>query len=120
MLSTTSHYKAQRAALINEDRSLRREFLQTNFYSDKEREADKILRAIRASEAATIWNEEHISIPHPFPGMEFLTGMWVRTQRDRVLIFLGKPIIMKTKIFEILSKACHTHLFYRQDFLMTI
>ena len=131
MLLTTSDYEAQRAALINEDRSLRREFLRTDLYSDKEREADKILRAIRASEAATIWNQEHPSIPHPFPGMEFLTGMWVRTQRDRspdptptnLQYFLGKPIIMKTKIFEILSKACHTHLFYWQfssDFLMTI
>jgi adenosine deaminase CECR1 len=73
MLST-SDYEAQRAILIDEDRSLRREFLQTDLFPDKEREADKILRAIRASEAAGIWNEEHPSIPHPFPGMEFLTG----------------------------------------------
>ena len=69
-------YEAQRISLINEDRSLRREFLRIDLYSEKEREGDKILRAIRASEAATIWNEEHPSIPHPFPGMEFLTGMW--------------------------------------------
>ena len=69
-------YEIQRASLIDEDRSLRREFLRTDLKnSDKEKEADKILRAIRASEAATIWNEEHPSIPHPFPGMEFLTGM---------------------------------------------
>jgi adenosine deaminase CECR1 len=70
-------YEAQRASLIDEDRSLRREFLRTGLYSDKEKEADKILRAIRASEAASIWNEEYPSIPHPFPGMEFLTGTWV-------------------------------------------
>ena len=76
MLSTTD-YEAQRASLIDEDRSLRREFLRTDLCSEKEREADKVLRAIRASETATIWNEEHPSIPHPFPGMEFLTGMCV-------------------------------------------
>ena len=46
-------------------------------YSEKEREANKILRAIvRASDAATIWNKEHPSILLPFPGMEF-SGMWV-------------------------------------------
>ena len=76
MLSTTD-YEAQRASLIDEDRSLRREFLRAHLYSDREKEADKILRTIRASEATTIWNEEHPSIPHPFPGMEFLTGMCV-------------------------------------------
>jgi adenosine deaminase CECR1 len=70
-------YESLRSSLIDEDRSLRREFLRTDLYSDSEKKADKILRAIRALEAATIWNEEHPSIPHPFPGMEFLTGMWV-------------------------------------------
>ena len=68
-------YETLRASLVDEDRSLRREFLRTDSCSDKEKQADKILRAIRASEAATIWNEEHPSIPHPFPGMDFLTGM---------------------------------------------
>jgi len=75
MLSTVD-YEAQKALLIDQDRSLRREILRTELCSDKEREADKILRAIRASETAGIWNEEHPSIPHPFPGMEFLTGKW--------------------------------------------
>ena len=33
-------------------------------YSEKEKGADKILRAIvRASDAATIWNKEHPSVP---------------------------------------------------------
>jgi adenosine deaminase CECR1 len=77
ILQMTTDYKTQRALFINEDRSLRREFLWTNLRSDKESEADEILRAIRASEAAGIWNEEHPSIPHPFPGMEFLTGIRV-------------------------------------------
>ena len=85
-MSLIADYEAQRASLIDEDRSLRREFLRTDLYTDKEREADKILRAIRASEAATIWNEEHPSIPHPFPGMEFLTGKWA-LKRNQILIF---------------------------------
>ncbi|KAF8969728.1 hypothetical protein BDZ97DRAFT_1794869 [Flammula alnicola] len=98
--ASISDFQAQRTALIENDRSLRREYLPTNKRSDKEIEADKIVRRIRALEADTIWKEEHPSIPHPFPGMEFLTG---------------KSIIMKTRIFEILSKMpkgalLHAHL----------
>ena len=85
-MSLIADYEAQRASLIDDDRSLRREFLRADLYSDKEREADKVLRAIRASEAATIWSEERPSIPHPFPGMEFLTGMSV-LKRNQVFIF---------------------------------
>ena len=111
-------YETLRTSLIDEDRSLRREFLRTHLYSDKEKEADKILRAIRASEAATIWNEEHPSIPHPFPGMEFLTGMWDFKKKSYFNLqyhYVGKRIIMKTKVFEILSKACHSLLFISID-----
>ena len=108
---TPANYAAQRALLIDEDRSLRREFLRTDSYSDKEKEADKILRTIRALEATTIWNEEHPSIPHPFkfPGMGFLTGMWFPKQWDaNPQYFTGKHIIMKTKVFEILSKVYYS------------
>ena len=84
-MSSIADYEAQRALLIDDDRSLRREFLRIELRSDKEKEADNILRAIRASEAATIWKEDHPSIPHPFPGMEFLTGM-LSTQRNQILI----------------------------------
>ena len=79
---STANYAAQRASLIDKDRSLRREFLRTGLYSDQEKKADKILRAIRASEAATIWNQDYPSIPHPFPGMEFLTGMQVLKETE--------------------------------------
>ena len=52
-------------------------FYGLTLYSEKEKEADKILRAIvRASNTATIWNKEHPSVPLPVPGMEF-SGMWV-------------------------------------------
>ena len=117
-------YETLRTSLIDEDRSLRREFLRTHLYSDKEKEADKILRAIRASEAATIWNEEHPSIPHPFPGMEFLTGMWDFKKKSYFNLqyhYVGKRIIMKTKVFEILSKACRSLLLlFIDDPLMNI
>ncbi|KAF9555864.1 Metallo-dependent hydrolase [Agrocybe pediades] len=99
--SAIDTFLSARASLIQEDRSLRREFSSPNPpRSDKEVEADKIVRKIRAHEAATIWKEEHPSVPHPFPGMEFLTG---------------KSIIVKTKLFEILSKMpkgalLHAHL----------
>ena len=74
-MSLLAEYQAQRASLIDNDRSLRRENLTVHLRSDKELEADRIVRKIRAKEAETIWKEEHPSIPHPFPGMEFLTGM---------------------------------------------
>jgi adenosine deaminase CECR1 len=65
-------YKEARAALIHEDRYLRRD---TQIkHSDAEVKADQIIRDIRTAEASTIWMQEHESIPHPFPGMEFLTG----------------------------------------------
>ncbi|KAF8912035.1 hypothetical protein CPB84DRAFT_1812196 [Gymnopilus junonius] len=95
-----AEYQTQRASLIGNDRSLRRENLTAGLRSDKEFEADRIIRKIRALEAETIWKEEHPSIPHPFPGMEFLTG---------------RSIIVKTQLFEILSKMpkgalLHAHL----------
>ncbi|KAF8163526.1 hypothetical protein B0H34DRAFT_327265 [Crassisporium funariophilum] len=95
-----AEYQAQRAALIHDDRSLRREYSRAHLWSDKEIEADKIVRRIRTHEAETIWKEDHPSVPHPFPGMEFLTG---------------KSIIMRTRLFEILSKMpkgalLHAHL----------
>ena len=71
-----SEYQLQRASLIDEDRSLRREFLSSHLRSAKEIEADKIVRKIRALEAETVWKQDHPSIPHPFPGMEFLTGVF--------------------------------------------
>jgi hypothetical protein len=83
-----SEYQSQRSSLVNEDRSLRREFLPSNLKarSDREVEADKIVRRIRSQEAETIWRQEYPLIPHPFPGMEFLTGNVFELQprfRDR-------------------------------------
>jgi adenosine deaminase CECR1 len=79
MSSTTalSGYREKRATLIVQDRSLRRENLRVKAFTLNETKADEILRRIRADEEATIWKEEHASIPHPFPGMEFLTGEYL-------------------------------------------
>jgi len=67
-------YQMQRASFIDEGTSLRREFLSAHLRSVKEIDADRIVRKIRALEAETIWKQDHPTIPHPFPGMEFLTG----------------------------------------------
>jgi hypothetical protein len=69
-------YQEARAALIHEDRYLRRDMHIK--HSDAEKKADQIIRDIRTEEASTIWMQEHESILHPFPGMEFLTGAsWI-------------------------------------------
>lgn len=79
IISSFSDYQSQRSSLINDDRSLRREYLPSNLklISVKEAEADRIVRRIRSQEAETIWREENTSVPHPFPGMEFLTGTFL-------------------------------------------
>ncbi|TFK42361.1 hypothetical protein BDQ12DRAFT_676083 [Crucibulum laeve] len=95
-----AEYHAKRYELIQEDRALRRELKGSALRTDVELKADEVIRRIRAEEAESIWKEEYTSIPHPFPGMEFLTG---------------KSIIMKTKLFKILNKMpkgalLHAHL----------
>ena len=67
-------YQRERAALIVEDRSLRRDRLVRP--SPLELQADQAVRNIRAEEASSIWQQGNDSIPHPFPGMEFLTGVY--------------------------------------------
>ncbi|KAJ8473573.1 hypothetical protein ONZ45_g16248 [Pleurotus djamor] len=98
--STVEEYAQARAALVAEDRRLRRD----HNYAPTEREeaADRVIRAIRAKEATTVWGAEHPDIPHPFPGMEFLTG---------------RSVIVQTQIYDILTKASmpkggllHAHL----------
>ncbi|KAJ7286068.1 hypothetical protein C8J57DRAFT_656702 [Mycena rebaudengoi] len=91
-------YMEQRAALIQHDRSLRSDH--SCEITAAEAKADTIVRAIRASEATSIWGADHPDIPHVFGGMEFLTG---------------RSIILKTKLFELLVKMpkgalLHAHL----------
>jgi adenosine deaminase CECR1 len=42
--------------------------------TSSEIKADQVVRKIRAAEAKSIWGADYDSVPHPFPGMEFLTG----------------------------------------------
>jgi hypothetical protein len=67
-----SQYDASRRELIAQDRGLRVDHLRS--WSDQEKRADEIVRDIRSEEANTVWNADYPNIPHPFPGMEFLTG----------------------------------------------
>lgn len=73
MANTLEQYAKARQALIAEDRRLRRD--STREPSEDELKADKVVREIRAAEAVLVWGAEHPDIPHPFPGMEFLTGI---------------------------------------------
>ncbi|KZT26495.1 adenosine deaminase-related growth [Neolentinus lepideus HHB14362 ss-1] len=98
--SSIHEYIAKREAFINDERTLRREHARLKACSDVEAQADRIIRKIRKEEALTIWSEESDSIPHIFPGMEFLTS---------------RDIIVKTKLFNILTKMpkgalLHAHL----------
>ncbi|KAJ6502309.1 hypothetical protein C8R45DRAFT_1060609 [Mycena sanguinolenta] len=94
-----AHYKQERAALIDHDRSLRRDNSESKV-SPSEANADAIIRQLRDVENQSVWAAEHEGVPHPFPGMEFLTG---------------RRIILKTKLFKILAKMpkgglLHAHL----------
>ncbi|KAF8891209.1 hypothetical protein BD779DRAFT_1670856 [Infundibulicybe gibba] len=99
-MSGLLEYQSLRSNLIQEDRSLRREFSRIRSRTELEVHADAIIRKIRAEEASSIWTVESESVQHPFPGMEFLTG---------------RSIIEKTRLFEILGKMpkgalLHSHL----------
>ncbi|KAJ7272018.1 hypothetical protein B0H12DRAFT_1092439 [Mycena haematopus] len=92
-------YKQERAALIDRDRSLRRDNSEAKV-SPSEAKADAIIRELRQAENKSVWAADHEGVPHPFPGMEFLTG---------------RSIILKTKLFKILAKMpkgglLHAHL----------
>lgn len=90
--SELAAYRGRRAALISDDRSYRRD-IRTQL-SEAEVKAEKVVREIRALEASTIWKQEHPSIPHPFPGMEFLTGT-ILSLRSRTLCLMA--LLSRTK-----------------------
>ncbi|THU77915.1 adenosine deaminase-related growth [Dendrothele bispora CBS 962.96] len=87
-MASDAGYMKRREELIALDRALRADHIRDPL-SPTEAKADNVIRELRTKEASTIWNADYPSIPHPFPGMEFLTG---------------RSIIEKTKIFKILSK----------------
>lgn len=73
--NSIAEYEASRNALILADRALRADHKKGQL-SELEALADKVVRDVRAAEAASIWNQDYEGIPHPFPGMEFLTGTY--------------------------------------------
>ena len=73
MAAEIQHYFSRRAALIHEDRSLRRENVLLRSLTEKESIADEKVRRIRAEEEESVWGIEHDEFPHIFPGMAFLT-----------------------------------------------
>jgi len=74
-LAALDDYLRDRINLINEDRALRTDCNAKKHFSPAELRADRVVRTIRNQEAETIWGVEHDDVPHPFPGMEFLTGL---------------------------------------------
>jgi adenosine deaminase CECR1 len=89
-MSDIDVYLTNRAQLIQEDRALRVDRVKLDSLTDAESKADSIIRGIRQEEAISVWAAEHPEIPHPFPGMEFLTA---------------RSLIMQTRIFKILNKV---------------
>ncbi|KAG7445036.1 Metallo-dependent hydrolase [Guyanagaster necrorhizus] len=99
-ITELAEYQAKRKELISRDRSLRLDVLDQDNLSTLEIQADHLIRSIRAAEAESVWSVDYPSIPHPFPGMEFLTG---------------RSIIVQTEIYKILCKMpkgalLHAHL----------
>lgn len=115
-------YHAIRVALIGEDRFLRRDYTWAGSLTSAEMKADKIVREIRAAEATSTWNADYDSIPHPFPGMEFLTGNYSKKLGFKFLdsFLSGKSIIMKTRLFELLTKAILTNSASIPNFVLTL
>ena len=74
-MSDIQNYFSKRAALIQEDKHLRRENNLLQSLTENELAADKMVRSIRAEESASIWGVEHGEFPLLFPGMGFLICM---------------------------------------------
>jgi adenosine deaminase CECR1 len=75
MMTSLDEYHRERAQLIADDRALRIDAVNAERFTEIARRADEIVRRIRQEEAKSIWAVEHDEVPHPFPGMEFLTGI---------------------------------------------
>lgn len=71
--ASLTEYNDQRTTLIEHDRSLRVDSSSCKV-SPSEAKADAIVRELRTLENTSIWGTDHEGVPHPFPGMEFLTG----------------------------------------------
>lgn len=78
------NYLNERSALIQEDRSLRRDRIRYAQATDDEKKADTYVRAIRSVEAKSVWGIPHDNTSNVYPGMEFLTGMVVESHFEEL------------------------------------
>ena len=76
-LELVSDYLKARTEFIDSERSLRKDYELLKNATDDELQAEKIIRQIRVLEQNEIWSEEHIGVPNVFPGMAFLSGMFL-------------------------------------------
>lgn len=89
-MSVNDHLKL-RQQLIAEDRANRLDQDNLHEFGEHHARADAIVRRIRAEEAISVWGPDNHAFhgegdaTHLFPGMAFLTGMW--------LCLLGRPYI---------------------------
>lgn len=74
IMSSFQDYQAERDALIKADRALRLDHIRQS--TILESQADQIVRRVRADDAESVWSMQQDEVPHPFPGMEFLTGLY--------------------------------------------
>lgn len=80
LMSSLDDYLAERDALLKADRALRVDHVRPS--TVLERQADQIIRRVRADDAKSVWSVQQDEVPHPFPGMEFLTGGYTTTTRS--------------------------------------
>jgi len=99
-MASVESYLAARAALISEERAIRRDFRQLEKATEDELRADQIVRAIKLEEVKSIWAVDYPDTPNVFPGMAYLSA---------------RELITKTKTFNLISKMpkgalLHSHL----------
>ncbi len=73
-MASVESYLAARAALISEERAIRRDFRQLEKAAEDELRADQIVRAIKLEEVKSIWAVDYPDTPNVFPGMAYLSG----------------------------------------------
>ncbi|KAG9318585.1 Metallo-dependent hydrolase [Chiua virens] len=98
MAFSLQDYQAERDALINADRALRVDYIRPS--TVLEQQADQITRRVRADEVESVWSVQQDEVPHPFPGMEFLTGLCTPPSED--------PALRKSQMPK--GALLHTHL----------
>ena len=106
MLDTKSYLDA-RTKLIAEDRSMRHDLTLLQEASEDERRAEELVTNIKAVEDKSIWSVDHEGVTNTFAGMEFLSGP-CQTDLNPLSKFersLAKQLVVKTKIFQIISKV---------------